>query len=300
MPENLLERLRSEILILYAPMQTLLMDWGKDLESHLSEWILNNPEKYQEALVKSFEAGCDMGHTATQASSVFRSMPFGLQDRVYEFNCRSAGLAREVTPRDCYVVGNISGSNPDFLEPYGSYTREYVYEGYKEQILALAEGGVDVLHISGNHQEAMVIAIEVAKKFTSLPVIAHNTYYKMKKGFRTMMGYDVEKASIMLAEAGADVVGAICGQWSYQDGIGIINEMREATDKFLGCQPDAGLPYLSEGKTIYPATPEDMACAVPRWIQAGARVVGGCCGTTLEHYARISQLIKGTGWKLDP
>lgn len=135
MANEFLERIESEVLILYAPMQTLLMDWGKDLESHLSEWVLAHPEEYQEALIKSYEAGCDMGHTATQASSLFRSAPFNLQDKVHEFNFKSAQLAREVTPKEFYVVGNISGSNPDFLEPYGSYTPEFVYEGYKEQIM---------------------------------------------------------------------------------------------------------------------------------------------------------------------
>ena len=69
MGKDFLERLSSEVLIMFAPMQTLLMDWGKDLESHLSEWVLQNPEKYQEALTESYAAGCDMGHTATQARS---------------------------------------------------------------------------------------------------------------------------------------------------------------------------------------------------------------------------------------
>ncbi len=287
MKRDLLERLQADILILFAPMQTLLLDWGKDLEAHLSEWILSNPEKYQEALVKSYEVGCDMGHTGTQASSVFRSKPFGLETRVHELNYRSAVLAKEVTPPDRYVVGNISGSNPDFLAPWGSYTPEFVYEGYKEQTLALAEGGVDILHISGNHQESMVIAIRAAKELTGLPVIAHNSYYKMKKGFRTLMGYSPEKATAMLADAGADVVGAICGQWSYEDGTEIIRQMKMGTSRVVGCQPDAGLPDLIDGTTVYPATPDEMAAAVPHWISAGARVVGGCCGTTLEHYARL-------------
>lgn len=293
MANEFLERIESEVLILYAPMQTLLMDWGKDLESHLSEWVLAHPEEYQEALIKSYEAGCDMGHTATQASSLFRSAPFNLQDKVHEFNFKSAQLAREVTPKEFYVVGNISGSNPDFLEPYGSYTPEFVYEGYKEQIVALADGGVDILHISGNHQESMAIAIQAAKELTGLPIIAHNTYYKMKKGYRTMMGYDTKKATTMLEEAGADVVGAICGKWSYPEGTKIIREIADSTDRFIGCQPDAGLPDLIDGETVYPATPDELAAVVPDWIDAGAKLVGGCCGTTLEHYRKLSSAVKG-------
>lgn len=293
MAKEFLERLASEVLILYVPMQTLLMDWGKDLESHLSEWVLEHPEAYQEALIKSYEIGCDMGHTATQASSVFRSTPFNLQDKVYEFNFRSAQLAKEVTPKDHYIVGNISGSNPDFLEPYGSYTPEFVYEGYKEQIMALAEGGVDIFHISGNQQESLAIAIQAAKELTGLPVIAHNSYYTMKKGYRTMMGYDVKKATKMLEDAGADVVGAICGKWTYSEGTEIIKEIAETTNRFIGCQPDAGLPDLIDGKTVYPAMPDELAAVAPDWIDAGAKLVGGCCGTTLEHYRKLSLAVKG-------
>lgn len=291
MANAFLSRLQSDWLILYAPLQTLLLDWGKDQEAHLSDWVLKNPEKFQEALVLSYEAGCEMGHTATQASSVFRATPFDQQHRIHELNYESARLARAVTPQDCFVVGNISGSNPDFLEPYGSYTPEFVYEGYKEQILALGEGGVDVLHISGNHQESMVIAVQAAKELTGLPVIGHNTYYKGKKGFRTMMGYDPAKASRMLDEAGADVVGAICGLWSYEDAVPLLQEMRQGTDKPLGCQPDAGLPDLINGQTVHPATPDELESWAPLWIEAEGKVLGGCCGTTLEHYRRLAQVV---------
>ncbi len=292
MAPDFLTRLNSDWIILYAPMQTLLLDWGKDQEEHLSDWVLKNPEKYQEALVRSYEAGCEMGHTATQASSIFRAEPFGQQDRVHELNYKSALLAREVTPPGVFVVGNISGSNPDFLEPYGSYTPAYVYEGYKEQILALAEGGVDVLHISGNHQESMVIAVQAAKELTDLPVMCFNTYFKGKKGFRTMMGYPPAKASRMVAEAGADLVGAICGLWSYEDGVQLLGEMRPGTDKPLGCQPDAGLPDLVDGRTVHPASPEEMARWAPAWIKAEAKVIGGCCGTSLEHYRRLGAVVR--------
>ena len=170
MISDFLDRLQNETMVIYAPMQTLLADRGKDLESHLSAWVLANPKEYQDALVKSYEAGCTMGHTATQASSVFRATPFGLQERVEEFNRRSARLAREATQQGCYVVGNISSTNPDFLKPYGSMTDEYVYAGYKEQIIALAEGGVDLFHISGNHIEETAIAMRVAKEHTNIPI----------------------------------------------------------------------------------------------------------------------------------
>jgi 5-methyltetrahydrofolate--homocysteine methyltransferase len=292
MARNFLERLQTDLLVAYAPMQTVLIDWGKDMESHLSEWVLAHPDKYQDALRQSYKAGCDMGHTATQASSKFRSIPFGLESKVFEFNYQSAKLAKEVTPPDHFVVGNISASNPDFLEPYGNMTYDYVYEGYKEQILGLAEGGVDAFHISGNHIGELNVAVKVAKDHTDIPVIGSNVFYKGKKGFRTMMGQDPRTASEMVDRAGADLVCLNCGLLDYRGTTEVLRLMREGTEKYLGVMPDAGLPELIDGVTVYPLTPEEMAKEVLNWLGGGARLVGGCCGTTLKHYEAMSEAVK--------
>ncbi len=302
MAMDLIERLKNtdDILIHYAPMHSLLADWSKDLGSHLSEWIINNPEKYQDALRQSFAAGCHFACTQTQASSPWRAETFGLRDRVYELNFKSAKLAREVTPPDRYVLALISTSNPDFLEPVGAMTYDEVYEGYKEQISALLEGGIDVFLIAGNQLEAQVIAIKVAKDLADLPIISQNIFYATKKGFRTMMGDDPKAASARLQEAGVDVIGSSCGLMTksldtsgwYPAATTLIKEMRQGCSRPLSIQPDAGLAQLINGKTVYPALPEEMASEVLNWIDAGARIVGGCCGTSLEHYRRISAVIR--------
>jgi len=292
MATDILTRLQSEVLVSYAPLHTLLMDWGKDLESHLSEWILDHPDEFQDALAKSYAVGCDFGYTATQASSVFRAKVFGLESRVREFNYESARLAREVTPEGHYVLGNVSATNLDFLEPVGSYTKDYVIEGYTNQIMALAEGGVQAILVAGNQADCLCLAIEIVKKRTNLPAIAHNVYYKGKKGFRTLMGYDPKTASAMVTEAGADVVGCSCGLFSYSDTTELVHQMREGTERILDALPDAGMPGLVDGKTVHPAKPEEMAARAPDWIKAGARLVGGCCGTSLEHYRQLSAKVR--------
>jgi 5-methyltetrahydrofolate--homocysteine methyltransferase len=302
MAMDLRERLRNtdDVLLHYVPLHSLLADWGKDLESHLSEWIINNPEKYQDALGQSFTAGCDFACTQTQASSPWRAETFGLRDRIYEFNFKSAKLAREVTPPDRYVLAMVSTTNPDFLEPLGNMTYDEVYEGYKEQISALLEGGIDVFLIAGNHIEEGVIAIKVAKDLSDLPIIYQNVFYATKKGFRTMTGVDPVAASARVQEAGADVVGASCGlmtksldtsEW-YPAATTLVKEMRQATDRPLSIQPDPGIPRIIDGKTVWPLSPEEMAREVPNWIDAGARIVGGCCGTSLEHCRKISAVIR--------
>jgi 5-methyltetrahydrofolate--homocysteine methyltransferase len=303
MTTGFLERLQKDIVIMYMPMQTFLVhEYGKPMEAHLSEWVVSHPREYQDAARRSFEAGCDMVHTATQASSPFRAKPFGITDpdRVYELNYQSAALAKQVTPQGCYVVGNISSTNPDFLEPVGNMTYDQVYEGYKVQVSGLIDGGVDMFHVAGNHIEEELIAIKVARDLSSLPVLALADYYAGKKGFRDWSGLGPREGSEKLQSTGAEVIGAICGlmtkstdtsEW-YAAVMDLVKELRKGSHKPLAIQPDAGLAQLTGTRTIYPARPDQMAKEVLNWVDAGARLVGGCCGTSLEHYRAISTVIK--------
>jgi 5-methyltetrahydrofolate--homocysteine methyltransferase len=293
----------EDILIHYLPLHSALADWGKDLESHLSEWIVTHTEAFQDAIIKSIEAGCDFVSTSTQAASPWRAEVFNLRNKVHEHNYLSAKLAKEVTPADRYVAGFVSSTNPDFLEPLGAMTRQEVYDGYKEQISALLEGGSDLIMIVGNHIEESIIAMEVSKDLADVPVVVQNVYYRGKKGFRSMMGDDAAGASRRLLQAGADVVGASCGLMKQAEDAGdsrsyfgfatmLVEEMRSGCDGFLSIQPNAGLARLEDGQTVYPATPEELAHEAPKWIKAGARIVGGCCGANLEHYRRLTKAVK--------
>jgi len=306
--KNLLERLRTtnDILVHYAPLHTLLTEWGKPLIDHLSDWILKHPDAYVEAIRKSFEAGCDLVSTSTQAASPWRANVYGLSDKVYEMNYMSAKLAKDIMPDDKYLCGFVSSTNPDFLEPLGNLTYDEVYEGYKLQISALLEGGADTIMIVGNHPDEAVIAVKVAKDLADIPVIAHNVYYYGKAGFRTMMGQNPAEGCEILRLAGADVVGASCGlmkekglnaavpgQTHYYEGAtALVREMREGFDGFISIQPNAGLAQLLGDETNYPALPHEMADEVLGWVEAGARIVGGCCGTSLEHYRLASKVIR--------
>jgi 5-methyltetrahydrofolate--homocysteine methyltransferase len=304
-PQDIRIRLRErpDVLLHYFPAHSALADWGKDLESHLSEWIATHPDIYQEALVKSFEAGCDFASTSTQAASPWRAAVFGMRHKVREHNLVAARLARQVAPPDRYVAGFVSSTNPDFLEPVGSLKPHDVYEGYKEQIAALLEGGVDVIMVVGNHVAEAAIAIKAAKDLADIAVIAQNVYYAGLKGFRSMVGHDPATGTRMLLDAGADVVGASCGLMKaegaeerrsyYECAVGLVNQMRAATSAPLSIQPNAGMARLVEGKTVYTATPEEMAAAAPMLLKAGARIIGGCCGTSLEHYRQLRAVLRG-------
>jgi len=295
MARDLLERLeKGDVLVVYGPIHTLLeQEVGRDLEGHLSEWIVNHPREFQEVTKAMYAAGCDVGAAGTQGNAKPRLEAFGFEDKVYEWTLKQVQLTKEVTPENCYVLGHL-GPTGVFLEPVGDTTAGDLYKIYEEQISAMLDGGVDIIYCSENDTEQLAIAIKVAKDHCNLPVWAHNLFYPTKKGFRTMMGLDVKSASARLQEAGADVVGTGCGGISpIGDALAVVKEMRQGCDKPLSIKPDAGLAQLIGDKIVQPVSPEEMAREVPKWIAAGASLVGGCCGTGLEHIKAISAAVKG-------
>jgi len=303
---DLMSRLRNtnDVLVYFNSTQTFLVDeYGKPMEEHLSVWIVDHPKEFQDALRRMYATGHDIASIGTQAANRFRAKPFGqaVIDRTYELNYRPAELAREVTPEGCYAVGLMGTTMQDFLQPLGNLTREEVHQGYLEQAKGLVDGGVDAIAIAGDDTEATVIAIGAVKEYRpDTPVIARNLFYVTKKGFRTLMGFDPKQAFTRLHEAGAEVIGFSCGLMTkspdpadyYPGATALIKEMRKCTDRYLIALPNAGEARLVEGQTVYPATPEMMAGEVSNWIDAGARLVGGCCGTGLEHGKQISEVLR--------
>ena len=295
MAMSFVDRLRSGPMSLYIPTHTVLFDeYEKPLEDHISEWVINHPDAYQDALRRSFEAGCDCCHTATQASNAIRAATFGddYVARIFEFNLKCAKLAREATPEGKYVLGNITSTNPDFVEPLGSIKREYIPEAYKPQILALAEGGVDAFHVAGNQIDVTLTMLELIRELTDIPVLCVNAFYSGKAGFRTLYGETPEQACAKVDATGVPIaIGATCGEWVYSQGAELVGGIRKGTDKYPILQPDAGMPELIDGKTVHPETPDKLEAELPNWLDAGAWVVGGCCGTTIEHYRRIAKVL---------
>jgi 5-methyltetrahydrofolate--homocysteine methyltransferase len=303
---DLINRLKNtkDVLLHYFPLHSALVDWGKPLEVHLSEWIINHPEEAQDAWKKSFEAGCDFASTSTQASSPWRANVFGLRDKTHELNYRSAKLAREVTPAGKYLGGFVSSTNPDFIEPVGLMTEQEIYDGYKEQISALLEGGVDLIMVVGNQTNTNAIAAKVTKDISNVPVLTQNVFYFNGQEFRTLMGHDVKTASKMVADVGTDIIGASCGLMRketdensnyYEGATRLVRELKSSGIEYISIQPNAGLAQLHDGnETVYPASPDDLAIEAPNWVSSGARVIGGCCGTSLDHYRKLAKLFGKT------
>ena len=161
----------------------------------------------------------------------------------------------------------------------GEVSEDDLDAAFKEQAEALAEGGADaiVIETMGDPAEAKV-AVRAAKE-TGLPVVACMCFDTGKNCDRTLMGTTPEAAAEELASAGADVVGANCGQ-GIEGYLAICERFRKATDLPVWIKANAGLPEIVDGEAVYTTTPSEFARSIPKMIEAGANFVGGCCGTS--------------------
>jgi 5-methyltetrahydrofolate--homocysteine methyltransferase len=195
------------------------------------------------------------------------------------------------------VAGSIgpTGHLPDTFAPLGDVSEEEFYANFREQALALAEGGVDLFAVETMmYPEEAVVAIRAAKESTGLPVMCTMFFQweKEQRRDRTMWGTSPEESAKVLFEAGADVVGCNCGDGGPERAAAILRGMRGVTDGLLIAYPNAGLPRIVGGRTIYELPPAEMAAGYPAILDAGANIVGACCGSTPAHIRRIAEVVR--------
>jgi 5-methyltetrahydrofolate--homocysteine methyltransferase len=210
---------------------------------------------------------------------------------VREVNLAGARLARAAVRNGQYVLGDMS-STGKLLKPYGDLPGEAAYAAFKEQAALLAEGGVDgfIIETMFDVQEALC-ALRACKEVGDLPVIALIAFNTAKDGGRTIMGNSAQDCARALTEAGACTVGANCGSLDPFQMAAIVSNMREVSSLPIVAQPNAGKPRVVENRTVFDMSPSDFAAGVYQCIQAGARLVGGCCGTTPAHIRAIADLL---------
>jgi 5-methyltetrahydrofolate--homocysteine methyltransferase len=294
MAANLLESLKKEILVGMGALGTNLTSSGLNLGECIVTWLLDHPKEVEKMVRQFVDAGSDMIEVASAATNRFRLQPYGLQEKTAEFSFQITKLWREVTPPDRILLGTL-GITSRFLEPAGDATFEEIYDSYYEQVANVAKAGVDAFWLltMSDTREAGA-AIKAVKDCTGLPVIASMVFDSNPKGFFTMMGINPQKAAEDLERWGADVVGTNCGgaKSRLEETSEIVRQMKGACECYLAAKPNAGNPQIEVGKRGYQITPEEMAAESLNWISAGARIVGGCCGTTPEHIAKISEAIR--------
>lgn len=292
----MLERLAcGEILISDGAMGTFLHAQGLGIRECPESWCISHPEVVRQIAAAYIAAGSDIVETNSFGGNSFRLDHYQLGDKVREFNFAAAALAREAMGDKGYVAASV-GPTAQFVKGEGGkIAPEQLYDSFREQVIALAEGGADALCIEtmASLTEATQ-AVRAAKENTRLPVICTFTFDARPKGFFTMMGVTPERAAAGAVAAGADIVGANCGN-GIDNMIEIARQMRAAVPGVpILIQANAGLPTIEDGRTVFKETPEYMASKVEALIRAGANLIGGCCGTTPDHIAAIAKAARKT------
>ena len=252
---------------------------------------IEHPEIVLEIQKQYAQTGCDALTANTLTMNRIYIETHNLDVSVRDLNIAGVELARKAVSKEQFALGNLS-STGQLLEPYGTYTESQFYDTFKEQAEFLAQAGADgfLIETVFDLREALC-ALNACKENFSLPVIVSIAFDTEQKGGRTMMGDSAEQCAKKLTDSGADVVGANCGSLDPAQMAVVISEMNKATSLPLLAQPNAGKPKLIADKTIFEMAPEPFAVGIAKCLDAGASIVGGCCGTTPGHIRAVADLV---------
>ncbi len=255
-------------------------------------WCVEHRKDVLDIAKGYIDAGADMVETNSFGGSSFKLEHYGLAPRTAELNEAAASISRDAAGPDKYVIGSIGPTGKMIL--MGDVTEEELYEAFKTQAMALEKGGADACCIETmSALDEAEIAIKAAKESTSMEIICTFTFEKTANDvYRTMMGVSPEDMARAITKAGADIIGTNCGNGMAQM-VDIVKEIRDtAPDIPILVHANAGLPEYIDGDNVFPDTPEDMANMVPAIVEAGANIIGGCCGTTPAHISAIKKAVK--------
>jgi 5-methyltetrahydrofolate--homocysteine methyltransferase len=292
--KTLFERVaQGEILISDGAMGTFLHSRGLAPGECPESWCVSHADIVRNIAESYAAAGSDIVETNSFGGTSFKLKKYGLADQAAIFNRAAARLAKEAVAGKGYVAASVGPTGQIVEEEGGNVTAAQLYESFKEQVIALAEGGADAICVETmwSVQEATQ-AIRAVKENTQLPVICTFTFEPGVKGFRTTMGVKPDRAVRAALDAGADMVGANCGN-GIANMIEITRQMRATVPQApILIHANAGLPVVENGETVFKETPEYMASRVAELIAAGANVIGGCCGTNPNHIAAMAAEVK--------
>jgi methionine synthase I (cobalamin-dependent)/5,10-methylenetetrahydrofolate reductase len=287
MPHAFSERLAEGPLLCDGAMGTMLYARGVPLDACFDVLNVSNLRVVQAVHADYIAAGADAIETNTFGANRFKLAMHGVEAQVREINRRGARLARDVREsagRDVWVLGSI-GPLGKYLEPLGTVTADEAREAFREQAEALLEGGVDAFVVETFSDLAEIaLAVEAIRAITDLPVIAQTAF--TDEGV-TFMGRPPAEVARTLRALGVQALGANCSVGSSTLYDVLERMVPEAGGLPLAIQPNAGLPSRIGERLIYLSSPGYMADYAGRMVEAGARLVGGCCGTTPQHTAAM-------------
>jgi methionine synthase I (cobalamin-dependent) len=258
--------------------------WGTELDKLgcspgfcREEWNVTRPELIRQVADAYIEAGAAILLTNTFGANRYVLGRHERGDKVEAFNYEGARVAREAAGQRAHVFGDIGPSGKIIM--MDEVDRDELFEAFKAQANALAEGGADGLVIETMTELAEAVIAVRAARSTGLLVAACMTFDSGRTQTDTMMGVTPQQAVEALSEAGADIIGCNCGI-GIEPYVKVTEMFRAATDKPLWVKANAGLPEIEGGKVVYKMQPGEYAAQVRELVRAGANIVGGCCGTS--------------------
>jgi len=294
--EALEDRLGKNILLLDGAMGTQLFERGATAGGCNEKLNLDKPEIVQSVHRAYLDAGCDAVLTNTFGGSVVSLSRYSLAEQVRSINLAAAKIARMAAGDERYVLGDI-GPVGDFLEPLGMLKEADLFNAFAEQARALEEGGVDGFIIETmTALNEIEVAIKAVQSVSKKPVLASMVFDPAPDGARTMMGVSPQMAVEKLAPLGVRAIGFNCGTLDMEGYIALAKSFVTAlrgTNILVLAEPNAGRPELRDDKAVYTLSPEAYAEAMVKIRNAGAKILGGCCGTSPAHLASGVKILGG-------
>ena len=293
MKNKLLDAIRERPLLGDGAMGTQLMIAGLEQGNCGEAWNLTHPERVLAIQRRYVDAGSDCLLTNTFGGSRIMLNRHSHADDVVAVNSAGVQLAREAfAGHNGFVIGDI-GPFGGLMEPYGDFSETQVRDAFREQAKALVDAGADAIIIETQTSlEELALGLAAAREAGAACVIGSMAYDVTLDGstFRTMMGVDPERAAAFMEEHGADIVALNCGTGMDME------RARQAVIRYLQVtslpimvQPNAGQPKLVDMKVVYDETPDQMVTGVVPLLEAGASIIGGCCGSTPDHIRAFRQ-----------
>lgn len=275
-----------EVLVADGATGTNLIARGLPGGDTAESWVIAQPDKIIQLHKDFINAGANIILTSTFSGSSIRLKNGALSGRADEINRKAVELASQAVGISPVYIGGSLGPVGQLLKPYGPLEDTEVIESYAQQARAITEAGADLIVIETQFDLAEIkAAIQGVRQHSELPLVVSLSY---DRGRRTMMGVSPTQAAKELESLPFEIFGINCGR-SLEENLQNLVELKQVTNKPIWFKPNAGLPHLdASGKTSYDVTPEAMGALVPSWLEAGAQIVGGCCGTSPDHLAAIS------------
>lgn len=286
--ENFLKELEKRVLLFDGAIGTMLYSRGVFINQSFDNINLTNPKLVKEIHTAYANAGSDVLQTNSFGANRFKLKKHGLEESLHAINYQSVKIARDVAGHQLYVSGSI-GPLGLRIEPWGKVGKEEACQAFTEQATALMNGGVDLFILETfsdlSEIEQAILAI---RAICNLPIVAEMT---IDESGDSLYGTSTETFTYQLDKWGVDVIGINCsvGPPAMLDAL---EKMVHVTKKPIIIQPNAGMPRVVEERNIYLASPEYMSEYAMRFIKTGARLVGGCCGTTPDYIKAMEKSVR--------